>query len=1262
MPHPLDVKIGALRRKARGLLLLHGLSCAAGVAVTAIAVAAAGDYFLRYEEPGIRFASTAAVVLVIVWAGWRYLLPSVRTELSDVFLARRIERRFPILRERLAGAVAFLRTPDGDPSAGSAELRRTVIEQTTADALRLPLGDVVRIRPIVAAVTAAILVGTAAMSLVVARPEASRVALHRLLKPWGNDAWPQVNHLKFPNPVRRIAYGHRFRAELIDAQSAPVDGEVTILYRRGPEGTPPEKALMRFEAGLWSAEREKVTQDFSYRAIGGDDRSMPWIDVQVVEPPTVREVRWKVDFPRYVQWKSLDTGPLAAEQPALTHPIPAGATLELRARSNKSISSAKVLSDSAPPVQATLDADRLGFSLTAASGNAWTAAKSETLRFELTGDNGFTGGDEIRQEILVEADPPPWVKLTKPQGPPEDPRGDIFITPSARLGVSVQVGDAFTVRPQVALRSIELRYSRSDRSAEGDRSIPLHSGPAMLEPAMGDAPSHLKEEELRTVDYEFDLKPLELKPGTFLTVFAAATDYRPQERTSESRRLRIVGPDEFLERLNERQRALHAELNRLREKQQTTMTQTAEAAARNQEKPADNPKAEEESRRTLTQALDRQREITAALGLDRPSSSPQNTPAKAKPERSDGIRGRLASMLEDLQANRIDNREVESRLNDIAERLAAVERDVKPLEIADKMAEALKTDRRDTGQRSEAAASLEMAGERQQGLLDALDAMLRNLTQWDDYGKFHEELTRIKREQEHLASETLEHLQTQLKNEGKPDETAQQRKDSAVKKREELAAKQETLSRRFEQLQQSMKRNAAEGAAKNNEALQRAVEAAETSNPSGAMREAGQSLRDDQSGKAPERQQDALAKLGRVMQALSARKIDELNRLVSKLKKAESELASLAEEQRGLKSKFREARKIADEEQRKQELERLAKKQRELQEKTAKLVEELKRLRADRTAARLGQGGNKMEEAGQGAEQGDAAQAEEQSAAAERDLENARRELAEERRKAEADLSQEAAARLEDDMKASIARQRRIVDEVNRYETLRRTGGMTRGAQIGLLDLAEEQEALERDTRAGAERMRSAPAFKLGLESSAAEMALTAEMVRERRTDAAVQRAAQNALQRLQKLLDAVKPRQSKSDGEGQGGGAGGGEQSEGNAPNSLAELVLIKLLQEDVNARTKELDAARKRGKLTPEESQELRRLGEEQGKLAELLLELVGEPDEQSAGKPVELDFDLKPSDLQERGLRPNGEQQQSEPENKPKLRAEPQTGETE
>jgi hypothetical protein len=1210
MPHPLTVRINALRRKSRTLLLVHGASCALAVGLTLAVVAALGDYLLRYEEPGIRWASTICVAAVLGWAVWRYWLPAVRFPLSDIFLARQIERKFPELHERLAGAVAFLNEPAEAPGAGSAQLRRTVIHETTEDALRLPTFDILRSRPVWLAFGTALVVVAATAALGVAHQEAARIAAARLLKPWGDDAWPQTNRLKFVDPARRIAYGHRFLAEVVDESGQELAGDVVLLTRRLDDDSPIERTVMRFEGGSWSAERAKVTHDFAYRAVGGDDRSMPWRELKVVEPPLVQEIQWEATYPAYVDWKPLDTGPRPGDQNVLASSFPAGIVLEARGRTNKPLKSATLQLDGDEKLAATLSDDRLGFSLAVESGNAWKPLRSSTYRWELVGDDGFTGGDELRRELVVEADAPPWVKLPLPQATPEDPRGDIVVTPQAVVKVQIQAGDAFTVRPGTALREVVLRYNRSDRSAEGDQNLPVHAGPAKLEPPIAPAPATLRDEETRTFDYAWELKPLELPPGTIVTLFAAASDYLPQERTSESRRLRIVGPEEFLERMNDRQRALHAELNKLRTKQATAQERTSnverEAAA-----PPRDDKAAEEQRRALADALDLQRDVAAGLGLSR---KPEQT-NDPKSKQAEGVKGRIESMLADMRDNRIDNREVESRLADMAAELTTAEQDAKPHEIADRVAEALKADARDDKQRQEAQNALRQADEGQQKMLAALDAMLENLSQWDDYGKFHEELSRVKRDQEQLAAETTEQLRKQLTNEGKPTETTEERQAAAAGKREELAERQAAAARKFEQLQQDMRRNLQVGQQQSGaEALERALKAAEQSNPAADMRDAGQMLRGDQLGKAPEKQQAALEKLGEVMKALNTQKLDELNRLVSKLKAAESELDKLAKEQRGLQKKFKDAQQMPEGQQKKQELQKLAREQRDVQKRTEQMAEQLKRLKAQRSAGRTSQGGQKMSGAGKAGEQGDADTAEDNADAAARDLENAQQELAEERKQAEQDLAREASAKLQDDLKAFIARQQRVVDEIKRYEALRQAGTLTRGAQIGILDLAEEQAGLEKETRDTAERLGSAAAFKLALEGAAAEMELTAQSLRERKTDGRTQRTAENAIRRYQHLLDALKPRKGSGKGEGgQGGGGGqgqGGQQGGGSdMPTSLAELVLIKIMQEDVNARTRQLDGERKRQGLAPEESAELRRLGEEQGKLADLLLELVGD-----------------------------------------------------
>ncbi len=113
--------------------------------------------------------------------------------------------------------------------------------------------------------------------------------------------------------------------------------------------------------------------------------------------------------------------------------------------------------------------------------------------------------------------------------------------------------------------------------------------------------------------------------------------------------------------MNDRQRALHAELNKLRTKQATAQERTSnverEAAA-----PPQDDKAAEEQRRALADALDLQRDVAAGLGLSR---KPEQT-SDTKSKQAEGVKGRIESMLADMRDNRIDNREVESRLADMA--------------------------------------------------------------------------------------------------------------------------------------------------------------------------------------------------------------------------------------------------------------------------------------------------------------------------------------------------------------------------------------------------------------------------------------------------------------------------------------------------------------------------------------------------------------------------------------------------------------------
>ncbi len=288
MPHPIEQRIVETRRKAARLSLIYGLSWVAGALVATIGILGLGDYWIRFHDPGIRALSTLAVLLVLGWTSFRYLYPAFARRLRDVEIARRIERRFPDLEDRLSSAVEFLRQDESDLHAGSAALRRAVIVETTADIERLNMDDVLERRPARRALAGAAGVLVLALVAVAFDPLAAQLAVARLIRPFGDDAWPRKHDLAFIKPPSRVAAGQTFEVELRDRNGPPPD-EVRIHYRYENDGHPTEEVeSMHLLDGVLVARKENVARPFKYRAEGGDDRSMDWIPLEVVEPPQDR--------------------------------------------------------------------------------------------------------------------------------------------------------------------------------------------------------------------------------------------------------------------------------------------------------------------------------------------------------------------------------------------------------------------------------------------------------------------------------------------------------------------------------------------------------------------------------------------------------------------------------------------------------------------------------------------------------------------------------------------------------------------------------------------------------------------------------------------------------------------------------------------------------------------------------------------------------------------------------------------------------------
>src|SRR5688572_6155340 len=125
--HPLRQQIARLRRQIRRIALVYGLAWLAIGVLGSVLVLGLADYLIRFQDRGVRIIATLTLLGVVAWTIYRYLWPALSLRMSDVAIARRVERRFPELADRLSSAMDFLDQPEDEPIAGSAELRRAVV-------------------------------------------------------------------------------------------------------------------------------------------------------------------------------------------------------------------------------------------------------------------------------------------------------------------------------------------------------------------------------------------------------------------------------------------------------------------------------------------------------------------------------------------------------------------------------------------------------------------------------------------------------------------------------------------------------------------------------------------------------------------------------------------------------------------------------------------------------------------------------------------------------------------------------------------------------------------------------------------------------------------------------------------------------------------------------------------------------------------------------------------------------------------------------
>ncbi len=771
MPHPLEQKIATLRRRVRRTTAVYGLSIATAVLLATTAALGLGDYLLRFQDRGLRIIASLLALSMLGWTFYRYVLAAWLARLGDLDLALLVQRRFPSLGDRLLSAVEFLHADGDDPAAGSTALRQAMVAATTAEAEPLDFSAVLNRRSATWAAAALAAVCLLTGVCVLMDPSGARIAATRLANPFGTTAWPRMTHLAIRRPVVRVARGRAFQLEVVDAQGARLPSEVRIHYRfDAAEAEAVEEVdRLRYAGGAMTARRENVLRPFSYWIEGGDDQSLPWYDVQVVEPPAIEVATARLIPPAYTGWP-----PVAAQRNIRALE---GTRVEITATTTKPLQSAVLCLESGARVPAQLDANGKRLSV------AFTVEKSGSYWFDLTDREGLTGGSDDRWEIRAIHDPPPTVTI-------EQPTANLFVTPRAVVPLRVAAKD------NLAIRSMALMFRRSDSEPEAAR--PLWTSAATARPEQPPEDQEMPEGDRRVVEDRWDLGPLGLKPGARVTFYATATDYQPQTGKSEPRSLTIITAEELQNRLAEHEKLVLAELRRVLQMERGCRAQLESLGARlAQRRPIGQPDVD------LLQALQHnQREVDRALS-----------------SRGEGVPMHVLALLADLENNRVAGEDIRQRMAALLDQLERLSREhLSPLgqelTAAAKTAQAAREDSsvsplpqagEGQGGRAErrvsplplgegpgvraaetanpaqpaltpnpspkgrgdqiaglsansepVAVPLVAAGQHQDAVIAALEQMIGQLGQWDSYRRFVSELGQVARDQQALVQRTAE--------------------------------------------------------------------------------------------------------------------------------------------------------------------------------------------------------------------------------------------------------------------------------------------------------------------------------------------------------------------------------------------------------------------------------------------------------------------------------------------------------------------------
>ncbi|MCC7011506.1 MAG: hypothetical protein IT454_02995 [Planctomycetes bacterium] len=570
--------LARLRARLVAQIWMHGLGLLLAVIGAWLAFVFFADWALHVPRV-VRWFHLAVFVALPVFLTWRELFRHLGRVPDSRGLALLLERAHPQLRQILVSAVELQSKPVG---AAHPELVERVLRDAELAAQRLDTRGVLSERPQQWRMAAGILAVAMVFAGVVTSRELSGIFFARLL---GSDQpWPQRTHLELALAGPADAAQLRETSEGLEAKVARGTDVALVVTARG---VVPEEVLLHFDGGndvvLGSASDgtfrtllRSCREDLTVFASGGDERATRRLRILVLDPPDIAGLAVRIEPPPYA-------GAAARVEFDRDVRVLAGSKLSIVALTRPADSTGQVRllpADTLVRLEPRPFPQADGASEPAPIGLGFETVALQSLRyrFELRDGSGLSDPDPGLFSIDVQADDRPEVDLIAPA------RLDVETLASGALRLSARARDDF------GIAAMTWRSRSVGQSTENSGWTPFELRPVAL-PLRGDEAQRgvavvgstrvdvasLAVAGAAPVDgdlFEIDVQALDTRP--------AAADGAPDPAgvgSCAALRVRIVGDDEFLRRIQDRLSKVRGQATELDELLRRQISRTRDALA-----------------------------------------------------------------------------------------------------------------------------------------------------------------------------------------------------------------------------------------------------------------------------------------------------------------------------------------------------------------------------------------------------------------------------------------------------------------------------------------------------------------------------------------------------------------------------------------------------------------------------------------------------------------------------------------------------------